>query len=104
MVCIGVCFFSTVALVSGQASDWMDHGVFNIIVMVSVICTMILDPRVEGGRAMASTIFSPPLVDLSTLSIGLSNCKWVFNEVSLTPWGCAVVHFQVKMGHFSDYF
>ena len=31
----------------------------------------------------------------SSMAIGLSNdCKWVFNEVSLTPWCHAVVHFE----------
>ena len=30
----------------------------------------------------------------------LNNCKRVFNEVSLTPWCHAVVHFEVEMSLF----
>ena len=38
----------------------------------------------------------------STLT-GLSNhCKWVFNEVSLTPWCHVVVHCEVKIAGFSS--
>ena len=34
----------------------------------------------------------------SSTAIGLSNdCKWVFNDASLTPWCHVVVHFEVKM-------
>ena len=40
----------------------------------------------------------------SSMAIGLSNdCKWVFNEASLTPWCHAVVHFEVKMSHFRTF-
>ena len=39
------------------------------------------------------------------MPMGLSNdCKWVFNEASLTPWCHAVVHFEVKMSRFSTKF
>ena len=41
----------------------------------------------------------------SSTLIGLPNdCKWVFNEASLMPWCHAVVHFEVKMTHFSACF
>ena len=37
----------------------------------------------------------------SSIALGLSNdCKWVFNEASLTPWCHAVAHFQVNMRCF----
>ena len=37
--------------------------------------------------------------------LGLSNDgKWVFDEASLTPWCHAVVHFVMKMSHFSACF
>ena len=39
------------------------------------------------------------------MAIGLSNdCKWVFHEASPAPWCHAVVHFEVKMGHFEAIF
>ena len=39
------------------------------------------------------------------MAIGLSNDgKWVFNKACTTPWCRAVVHFEVKMGHFPTVF
>ena len=33
---------------------------------------------------------------------GASNCPWMFNEASPTPWCHVVVHFEVKMNHFDQ--
>ena len=34
----------------------------------------------------------------------IKECKWAFNEASLTPWCHAVIHFEVKMSRFSATF
>ena len=41
----------------------------------------------------------------SSTAIGpFNDCKWVFNEVSLTLWCHAVVHLEVTMGRFTTCF
>ena len=40
----------------------------------------------------------------STVVQSSNDCKWVFNEASLTPWFHGVVHSEVKMSRFSACF